>query len=539
MAILGTFAQNEAILALSIFFATFVYEDGATLLAATLAATGRLDPRLGLVSAFLGIWIGDIGLYATGAAVGRRLLGPSRLGRFVQPQKLAKAESWFSRRGASALVLSRFIPGSRLPLYFVAGTLKFPSSEFAAITGACAAVWVSAIFALWHFAPQASLTPRMPAFWLLAAALLTVPWVLGKFGARGLRSVRLFCRKYQRWEFWPAWLFYFPVSAMCVWLGFRYRGLLLPTIANPAFRNGGIVGESKTDILQTLMRAAPEFTADGDLIPAGSPADRKARLARICRERGIATPFVLKPNIGQRGEGFKVVSSMAEAEEYLDGVASDVIVQRYIAGPKEIGVFYYRFPGQVSGQIFAVTEKIFPEVIGDGHSTFEELLFKDERACLIANTYLARFPELRYKVLPADMPVRLVEAGNHCQGCIFRDGGHLLTEGLRRRIDEISQMVPGFFVGRYDIRYSSDEDLQRGENFRIIELNGAASEATNIYDERYSLLSAYGTLYRQWELVYAIGRANRDIGHRPPSAFAVLRDLNWYRTISSAYPAAD
>jgi len=95
------------------------------------------------------------------------------------------------------------------------------------------------------------------------------------------------------------------------------------------------------------------------------------------------------------------------------------------------------------------------------------------------------------------------------------------------------------FVGRYDIRYSSDEELRRGKNFKIIELNGAASEATNIYDERNSLLSAYRTLYRQWELVYKIGRANRDLGHKPPSLLEFLRDWNLYRMVSAAYPVAD
>jgi hypothetical protein len=36
--------ETQAALALSIFLATFIYEDGATLLAATLSASGRLDP---------------------------------------------------------------------------------------------------------------------------------------------------------------------------------------------------------------------------------------------------------------------------------------------------------------------------------------------------------------------------------------------------------------------------------------------------------------------------------------------------------------
>ncbi len=118
-------------------------------------------------------------------------------------------------------------------------------------------------------------------------------------------------------------------------------------------------------------------------------------------------------------------------------------------------------------------------------------------------------------MLRAGESLKLVEAGNHAQGCIFRDGAHLWSEELERRVDEISQRLDGFFIGRYDIRYSSDDDLRAGKNFQIIELNGAASEATNIYDARNSLWSAYRTLFRQWELVFAIGAANRARGCAP------------------------
>jgi len=61
---LDSLPETQAALALSIFFAAFVYEDGATLLAAALSASGRLDPRIGLLTAFLGIWIGDRTVWA-------------------------------------------------------------------------------------------------------------------------------------------------------------------------------------------------------------------------------------------------------------------------------------------------------------------------------------------------------------------------------------------------------------------------------------------------------------------------------------------
>ena len=66
-----------------------------------------------------------------------------------------------------------------------------------------------------------------------------------------------------------------------------------------------------------------------------------------------------------------------------------------------------------------------------------------------------------------------------------------------------------------------------------------SSEATSIYDARNSIFRAYATLFRQWDLVFAIGAANRKLGHRP-AALALLRE-EWkkYQELSACYPMAD
>ena len=216
-----------------------------------------------------------------------------------------------------------------------------------------------------------------------------------------------------------------------------------------------------------------------------------------------------------------------------------MVLQRYIEGPKEAGIFYYRFPNERTGNILGITRKQFPIATGDGMRTLRELILADPRARLIAPTYLNRFGADAERVLGVGERVRLVEAGNHCQGCIFMNGSDLLTEELRARFDEISRKLPGFYVGRYDIRYSSDDELRQGNGFKIIELNGAASEATNIYDSANSLWSAYKTLYHQWQLVYQIGAANRSSGHRPVALLAVLGDWTDFSRRAMEYPIAD
>jgi hypothetical protein len=298
-----------------------------------------------------------------------------------------------------------------------------------------------------------------------------------------------------------------------------------------------LVGESKCAILDLLRCQNPDLVADAYRVPSGNPHDRMKTLVRILSERRIALPFVLKPDFGQRGNGVRLIRSMPEAFDYLQRVASPVIMQRYAPGPREVGVFYYRLPNESRGRIFSITEKIFPVITGDGQRTIADLIGTDPRAALIADRYLARFDSRRDEVLPPGEKLRLVESGNHAQGCIFRDGHHLWTPELEQTIDRLSA-IEGFQIGRYDIRYARDEDLRQGRNFQVVELNGAASESTNIYDSRNSLGKVYRILFQQWRLIFAIGAANRRRGFNPISLLALWREWRKYSQAAASYPIA-
>jgi membrane protein DedA with SNARE-associated domain len=188
MSFFPSLPETQVALAASIFIGTLVYEDGATVLAATLSASGRLDPALGLLSAFVGIWVGDIALYALGSTFGRYTAKSSRLQRFLKPELFAKAQAWFARHGSLALVMSRAVPGSRLPLYLAAGALRLPLRQFARITGICAGIWVSVIFAIWRFTPTG---PGTLLPWILTAIMLLVPWLVGKSLGPFLRRAQI------------------------------------------------------------------------------------------------------------------------------------------------------------------------------------------------------------------------------------------------------------------------------------------------------------------------------------------------------------
>ncbi len=492
------------------FLATFILEDVAAIGAGLLLASGQISWPAAFLSCFLGIWLGDLGLYAIARIGGRRWFEQSRFAKYAS--KVSRSEHWFGRHGTPILIFSRLMPGARLPTYLAAGFLRVTLPRFLAVTGAASLVWTFAVLRLTEVFGSKVLdwlnTYKHGGLLLLGAGVGTI--VMLQLARR--------------------WLLKFEI---------KYRGLTLPTAANPGMFSGGLIGESKHAILHELFATSPEFTAEAVRIAGGNAAERLAMLDWHLSTHKLECPFILKPDIGQRGAGVKLMHTRAQALAYLEQTDAPLVVQRYASGPHEIGVFYYRFPHEERGRIFAITEKIFPRLTGDGRSTVAELIYRDSRAALIAGTYLRRFHTRRNEVLAKGEEMKLVEAGNHAQGCIFHDGMKLCTPELEARIDDISRKLNGFFIGRYDIRFASEDDLRMGRNFQIIELNGAASEATSIYDARNSLWSAYRTLFQQWDLVFSIGAANRSRGAATTRIAEVLRGLRHYHALAATYPVAD
>lgn len=264
-----------------------------------------------------------------------------------------------------------------------------------------------------------------------------------------------------------------------------------------------------------------EFLTCYRLIPHQLPAaEQIEQLREFMDKQNISYPLVLKPDSGERGEGVAIIRSEPEAQRYLTAARQDTIAQEYVAG-REFGVFYYRYPGEGRGRIFSITDKRLLTLTGDGASSFEELILKDQRAMCMAPFHFRKHRQRLYEIPPAGEEIQLVEVGTHCRGALFLDGNGVLTPELDAAIDRISRGFAGFYFGRYDIRTPDVEDFKQGKNFKIVELNGVTSEATHIYDPGNSLFKAYRTLMKQWKIAYEIGAANRERGVKPAS----LREL--------------
>lgn len=128
--------------ALGIIIGTFILEDATTILAAMASDQGKLDPTLALISLYIGVVAGDLLLYGLGS-LGARWTPALR---WLTLPKHDRGHDWFTRNVVRTVVVSRFIPGARLPLYTACGFFGAPLGRFALSAIAATLVWTSLLF---------------------------------------------------------------------------------------------------------------------------------------------------------------------------------------------------------------------------------------------------------------------------------------------------------------------------------------------------------------------------------------------------------
>lgn len=505
---------------------TFISEDLTCMLAGVMVADGRIGFAFASTACLFGIFLGDILLFLAGRLIGRTILKRAPLKWFITGSDVEKASMWFQQQGMTAILLSRFLPGTRLPTYLAAGFLNTSFLKFTLYFLIAAVVWTPLLVGLSMFLGgqliESALLTGQSLVWKLVGMLIAffaIRLLIQLLSFRGRRLLLGRCRRITRWEFWPPWVFYPPVVFYVAYLAIRHRGLTVFTCANPAITEGGFIGESKSAILQGLGRESEsrQLIARWRLIE-GSLPNLEARIQcanNFMKQHRLDFPVILKPDVGQRGSGVAVIRSSHALRDYLsNSVSADVIIQEYVAGA-ELGVFYYRYPESTRGHILSITRKEFPFVVGDGNSSLEELILKDGRAVCMARTYFDAQKDRLLGIPAKDECVQLVELGTHCRGSVFRGGADLETDAMRAAIEKLASGFKGFYFGRFDIRTPDISGFQRGQNFKVLELNGVTSEATHIYDPGNSLFTAYGVLFSQWRIAFDIGTQNRELGVKP------------------------
>ena len=212
-----------------------------------------------------------------------------------------------------------------------------------------------------------------------------------------------------------------------------------------------------------------------------------------------------------RGTAVKKINTVDELENYIKKANFEILIQDLIPYENEIGLFYVKLPNQ-SGKITGIVAKEFMILTGNGKNTLRELIQQDLRYLFQLETLEEEYKEQLETVLEIGEVINLVPYGNHCRGTKFVDASFEITPKMTESFNEICQQIDGFHYGRMDIMYKSFEDLAQGKHFQIVEINGAISEPTHMYDPKHSLLFGWKELTRHFHYMYLISKHNKKNG---------------------------
>jgi len=555
---------------LALFLIPFVHEDVAIVGAAALIVDQAIPVTLAFASLYAGIVLSDFAVYGCGVLARRS----ERVNRWIAGPRMGNSGDWLCRHIIRVVALSRFVPGLLFPAFIACGLYRVPFTRFAAATMAAAALYAPAMLALAILLGEAAVERfGVWAWWILLGAgglmalvrcrrsnwsLLArmaesgdVPLAAPRTGRshRGMPALGWLRRGVSLAERIPVPLFYIPIGAQWLWLGLRHRSLTLPTAADPLIEAGGMWGESKSACLRLAGATARQWIAPFTTVRCGDGEDADlARALAALDDAGLSFPLVVKPDIGWRGFGVRLVPDAAALADYIRAYppGETTVLQRLVPWDGEAGIHYVRRPGDAEGRIFSLTFRYYPHVTGNGTSTLRELILCDERANWKAETHLGSDPKHLGAGTAMDLDripesgevVRLAFIGSNRVGGLYRDAAQHITPMLARRIDEIAKDIPEFWFGRFDVRFESIEKLEQGEGLTIIEINGIGGESIDVWDPSMKLVDVYRRLFRQQSTLFAIGASNRARGFRPQSAWGFLRCALRQQWLIRRYPAS-
>lgn len=339
---------------------------------------------------------------------------------------------------------------------------------------------------------------------------------------------------------WPGLINRLPKAALVVpmivqWLilAARYRSLSLPSAADPSLFCGGLAGESKMDYFAQVEPTAAPWVARTGAVVANAEALANART--VLAGLQLSYPVIAKPDVGWCGFGVRRLANEQALVDYIAAYPAGerFLLQEYLGDGGEAGLFYVRWPGEKRGRLESLTVREPPFVVGDGATPLRRLVMADDRL----GPRLSLFEDLD-RIPAAGERAVLSVVWSHRSGGRYRDLSAEITDALEARIDAIASGMPQLHVARFDVRFGSMSALAGGD-FKIIEVNGAGSEAINFFDPSVPFFTAYGGVLRKQAMVFALAAENRRRGVAPCGAWALLLAFRRQHRLLGLYPRSN
>ena len=179
-------SQHPLLQAAVIIIGTFILEDAATVIAAMQADDGKLSAALALAALYVGIILGDLGLYG----MGRLSAKLPMVARMLPPHRTEAIRAWLDGRVFKVVLISRFLPGLRLPTYTTCGFVGANLRQFAFAVVVATVCWTSLLFGASQCIGQVLIDHFGAWRWAGAAGFVVFVILAGRLTASGLQSKR-------------------------------------------------------------------------------------------------------------------------------------------------------------------------------------------------------------------------------------------------------------------------------------------------------------------------------------------------------------
>lgn len=128
----------------------FLPGDSLLVVAGLIAATGKLNVWVMLVTLFVAAVVGDTVGYLSGRKVGEAVFTRPK-SRFFNPNHLKRAHQFYEKHGGKTIVLARFVPIVRTFAPIVAGAANMRYRDFIFYNILGGALWISSMLFAGYF----------------------------------------------------------------------------------------------------------------------------------------------------------------------------------------------------------------------------------------------------------------------------------------------------------------------------------------------------------------------------------------------------
>jgi membrane protein DedA with SNARE-associated domain len=458
----------------------FAHEDLAIILGGYIVVNKIMPVGLVALCIYGGMVASDFALYGIGAGA-RRLPWLTRL---AVDDRVRGVGDMLKRNMFGLVAFCRVVPGVVYIAFVACGWMRVPLGRFTVASLLVSALYLPLMLCIVVFFGDA-LDDRAGLWtWpFLLCVLVAIGFLRRQVfafqepsqgaettGHRGMAALVGLARKMTLAERIPTKLFYLPLAVSWIGFGLRHRSLTLPTAANPGHPAGGWWGASRSNYLRDV--AAPECRWIADFVVVQRSTGLRTLYADLELARqslsavGLGFPLIAKPDTGRPVA--RRIDDVSALRDYLRQfpVGKKLILQRLVPYEGRATVLYARLPGTRSGRILSLA------VCADGRR---------------------------------------------------RDARRHITPELEARMDAIARSMREFHYGRFELRFASLDDLERGESLSVVEINGI--EAVDARDPLLPFVEIFRRSVDRQRIMFLIGEKNRARGFKPVGCVNVLKSL--------------